>query len=165
MAAHRLQIPGRQLRRIAGCLARKNLAQVVKKEAKDIREKYIAPPNTTDFGVMFLPSEGLYAEVIRMGLLETLQREYRVNVAGPATMAALLNSLQMGFRTLAIGRRTSEVWNTLSAVKTEFGKFEEVLRKAQDNLAKTSTNLDQLIGVRTRVMQQKLKDLTMPEDR
>ena len=145
--------------------ARKNLAQVVKKEAKDIREKYIAPPNTTDFGVMFLPSEGLYAEVIRMGLLETLQREYRVNVAGPATMAALLNSLQMGFRTLAIGRRTSEVWNTLSAVKTEFGKFEEVLRKAQDNLAKTSTNLDQLIGVRTRVMQQKLKDLTMPEDR
>ena len=145
--------------------ARKNLAQVVKKEAKDIREKYIAPPNTTDFGVMFLPSEGLYAEVIRMGLLETLQREYRVNVAGPATRAALLNSLQMGFRTLAIGRRTSEVWNTLSAVKTEFGKFEEVLRKAQDNLAKTSTNLDQLIGVRTRVMQQKLKDLTMPEDR
>ena len=145
--------------------ARKNLAQVVKKEAKDIREKYLAPPNTTDFGVMFLPSEGLYAEVIRMGLLETLQREYRVNVAGPATMAALLNSLQMGFRTLAIGRRTSEVWNTLSAVKTEFGKFEEVLRKAQDNLAKTSTNLDQLIGVRTRVMQQKLKDLTMPEDR
>lgn len=145
--------------------ARKNLAQVVKKEAKDIREKYIAPPNTTDFGVMFLPSEGLYAEVIRMGLLETLQREYRVNVAGPATMAALLNSLQMGFRTLAIGRRTSEVWNTLSAVKTEFGKFEEVLRKAQDNLAKTSTNLDQLIGVRTRVMQQKLKDLTMPGDR
>ena len=145
--------------------ARKNLAQVVKKEAKDIREKYIAPPNTTDFGVMFLPSEGLYAEVIRMGLLETLQREYRVNVAGPATMAALLNSLQMGFRTLAIGRRTSEVWNTLSAVKTEFGKFEEVLRKAQDNLAKTSTNLDQLIGVRTRVMQQKLKYLTMPEDR
>ena len=145
--------------------ARKNLAQVVKKEAKDIREKYIAPPNTTDFGVMFLPSEGLYAEVNRMGQLETLQREYRVNVAGPATMAALLNSLQMGFRTLAIGRRTSEVWNTLSAVKTEFGKFEEVLRKAQDNLAKTSTNLDQLIGVRTRVMQQKLKDLTMPEDR
>ena len=140
--------------------ARKNLVTVVRQEAKDIREKYIAPPETTDFGIMFLPSEGLYAEVVRLGMVEVLQHEYRVTIAGPTTMAALLNSLQMGFRTLAIEKRTSEVWETLSAVKTEFTKFEDVLKKAQENLTKANSNLDELIGARTRVMQRKLRDVT-----
>ena len=140
--------------------ARKNLIAVVRQEAKDIREKYVAPPETTDFGIMFLPSEGLYAEVVRLGMVEALQHEFRVTVAGPTTMAALLNSLQMGFRTLAIEKRTSEVWATLSAVKTEFTKFEDVLKKAQENLTKANSNLDELIGARTRVMQRKLRDVT-----
>lgn len=133
---------------------------MIKNEAKDIKTKYIAPPNTTNFGIMFLPFEGLYAEVVRLGMVETLQHDYNVNIAGPTTMAALLNSLQMGFRTLAIQKRSSEVWDVLGAVKTEFGKFEDVLVKAQNNLNQANNNLDALIGTRTRVMQRKLKSVT-----
>ncbi len=144
--------------------AAKNLEKVIKSEAKDIRDKYIEPPYTTDFGIMFLPFEGLYAEVVRRGLLETLQREYKVNIAGPTTMAALLNSLQMGFRTLAIQKHSSEVWNVLGAVKTEFGKFGEVLASTQDKINKANAELDKLIGVRTRSIMRKLKDVTqLPE--
>ena len=140
--------------------AQKNLITMIKKEAKDIREKYVAPPNTTNFGIMFLPFEGLYAEVVRLGLVETLQHEYNVNIAGPTTMAALLNSLQMGFRTLAIQKRSSEVWDVLGAVKTEFGNFEGVLKQAQRNINLANNNLDTLIGTRTRVMQRKLRSVT-----
>ena len=125
--------------------------------AKDIRDKYIDPPNTTDFAIMFLPFEGLYAEVVRMGLLDALQRQYRVNIAGPTTFAALLNSLQMGFRTLAIQKRSGEVWNVLGAVKTEFETFGDVLTKAQQRIEQTSQELDKLVGVRTRKINSKLR--------
>lgn len=128
--------------------------------AKDIKNKYIAPPYTTDFAIMFLPTEGLYAEAIRHGMVERLQHEYRVNIAGPTTMAALLNSLQTGFQTLAIQKRSSEVWEVLGAVKTEFGNFENVLRKAQEKITSANTELDKLIGVRTRAINRKLKDVT-----
>ena len=110
---------------------RENLERVIKSEAKDIRDKYIEPPNTTDFGIMFLPFEGLYAKLCAEGLVEVLQRDYKVNIAGPTTMAALLNSLQMGFKTLAIQKHSSEVWDILGAVKNEFGKFESALTAAQ----------------------------------
>ena len=125
--------------------------------AKDIRDKYIDPPNTTDFAIMFLPFEGLYAEVVRMGLLDALQRQYRVNIAGPTTFAALLNSLQMGFRTLAIQKRSGEVWNVLGAVKTEFETFGGVLEAAQKRIEQTSQELDKLVGVRTRKINSKLR--------
>jgi DNA recombination protein RmuC len=140
--------------------AQKNLVTMIKKEAKDIRDKYVAPPGTTNFGIMFLPFEGLYAEVVRLGMVETLQHDYNVNIAGPTTMAALLNSLQMGFRTLAIQKRSSEVWDVLGAVKTEFGNFEGVLKQAQRNINLANSNLDTLIGTRTRVMQRKLRSVT-----
>lgn len=133
--------------------------------AKEIHDKYIDPPHTTDFGIMFLPFEGLYAEVVRRGLLETLARDYRITVAGPTTLAALLNSLQMGFRTLAIQKRSSEVWRVLGAVKTEFDKFGTVLRSAQQRLEQANSELDQLVGVRTRQIQRSLKDVDLlPED-
>ena len=125
--------------------------------AKDIRDKYIDPPNTTDFAIMFLPFEGLYAEVVRMGLLDALQRTYRVNIAGPTTFAALLNSLQMGFRTLAIQKRSGEVWNVLGAVKTEFETFGGVLEAAQKRIEQTSQELDKLVGVRTRKINSRLR--------
>ncbi len=128
--------------------------------AKDIRDKYIDPPNTTDFAIMFLPFEGLYAEVVRMGLLDALQRQYRVNIAGPTTFAALLNSLQMGFRTLAIQKRSGEVWNVLGAVKTEFETFGDVLTKAQQRIEQTSQELDKLVGVRTRKINSKLRAIS-----
>ena len=128
--------------------------------AKDIRDKYIDPPNTTDFAIMFLPFEGLYAEVVRMGLLDALQRTYRVNIAGPTTFAALLNSLQMGFRTLAIQKRSSEVWNVLGAVKTEFETFGGVLEAAQKRIEQTSQELDKLVGVRTRKINSKLRTVS-----
>ena len=128
--------------------------------AKDIRDKYIDPPNTTDFAIMFLPFEGLYAEVVRMGLLDALQRQYRVNIAGPTTFAALLNSLQMGFRTLAIQKRSGEVWNVLGAVKTEFETFGDVLTKAQQRIEQTSQELDKLVGVRTRKINSKLRTVS-----
>ena len=140
--------------------AQRNLIQMIRKEAKDIHDKYIAPPATTNFGILFLPFEGLYAEVVRLGMIEQLQRDYNVNIAGPTTMAALLNSLQMGFRTLAIQKRSGEVWKVLGAVKTELGNFESVLAKAQKNLNQANNNLETLIGVRTRAMQRRLKDVT-----
>ena len=133
--------------------------------AKDIRDKYIDPPNTTDFAIMFLPFEGLYAEVVRMGLVDTLQRQYRVNIAGPTTFAALLNSLQMGFRTLAIQKRSGEVWTVLGAVKTEFETFGTVLEAAQTRIEQTSRELDKLVGVRTRQINRKLKSVsTLPKE-
>ena len=144
--------------------AAKQLERVIKSEAKDIRDKYIEPPYTTDFGIMFLPFEGLYAEVVRRGLLEVLQREYKVNIAGPTTMAALLNSLQMGFKTLAIQKHSSEVWDILGAVKTEFDKFGDILEATQNKINQANAELDKLIGTRTRSIMRKLKNVTsLPE--
>lgn len=137
----------------------KALVTRIKGCAKDIKEKYLAPPNTTDFGILFLPFEGLYAEVLRnVGLFETLQRDYKIIITGPTTLAALLNSLQMGFRTLAIERRSSEVWELLGAVKSEFGKFGEVLEKTQKKLQEASNVIEQA-GVRSRAIERKLKDV------
>ena len=137
--------------------ARHALEKVVRSEAKDIRTKYVAPPDTTNFGIMFLPFEGLYAEVVNLGLVEVLQRDFQVNIAGPSTMAALLNSLQMGFRTLAIQKRSNEVWQVLAAVKTEFEKFADGLGKMQTRLRQTEDEMDKLIGVRTRAINRKLR--------
>lgn len=135
----------------------KSLEIRIKAEAKQIREKYIDPPNTTDFGIMFLPVEGLYAEVLRRpGLCDMLQREYRIVVTGPTTLAALLNSLHMGFRTLAIERRSSEVWELLGVVKTEFGKFGDVLAKTKKKLQEASNTIN-TAEVRTRAIERKLK--------
>lgn len=132
--------------------------------ARDIRDKYIDPPYTTEFGIMFLPTEGLYAEAVKQGLVERLQKEYRISIAGPSIMAALLNSLQMGFRSVAIQKRSGEVWKVLSAVKTEFGRFEEVLTHTQRQLIKANEDLDKLIGVRTRQIRSSLRRVTeMPE--
>ena len=127
-----------------------------KAEAKDIRDKYIDPPNTTEFAILFLPFEGLYAEAVNRGLVEELQKEYHVNLAGPSTMAALLNSLQMGFRAFAIQKRSSEVWQVLGAVKTEFDTFAKVLENTKKRLDQANGELDALIGVRTRQIQRKL---------
>lgn len=137
-------------------LAQKELDTIIKKSAKDIHDKYIDVPNTTEFAIMFLPFEGLYAEVVRRGFVESLQRDYKINIAGPTTMAALLNSLQMGFRTLAIQKRSSEVWEVLGAVKSEFEKFGTVLENAQNKLNLAQKELDHLVGVRTRQIQKKL---------
>lgn len=137
------------------------LHRVIKSSAKDVRDKYLDPPNTTDFGIMFLPFEGLYAEVVRdTTLLEELSREYKVIVAGPTTLAALLNSLQMGFRTLNIEKRSSEVWKVLQAVKTEFSRFEEALRKAKDKIDKAGEEIDELVGSRTRRINSRLRNLS-----
>lgn len=133
------------------------LSQRIRSFAKEIHDKYIEPPYTTDFAILFLPFEGLYAEVVNRGLVETLQRDYRINIAGPSTMAALLNSLQMGFRTLAIQKRSSEVWTVLGAVKTEFDKFHDVLTMTQQRLDQANKELDKLVGTRTRMIQRKLK--------
>ena len=140
-------------------LAQKALVQRIKSEAKDIHDKYIDPPNTTEFAIMFLPFEGLYSEVVNMGLVEALQREYKVNIAGPSTMAALLNSLQMGFKTLAVQKRSAEVWKILGGVKTEFDKFNDVLVMTQQRLDQANKELDKLVGVRTRQIQRQLKDV------
>ena len=140
------------------------LEQRIKAFAKDIRDKYVAPPYTTDFGIMFLPIEGLYAEVVRRGLIETLQNEYHVNIAGPTTMAALLNSLQMGFKTLAIQKRSGEVWKLLGAVKTEFDKFGNVVEAAQKRLEQAGNELDKLVTTRTRMIQRKLAQVTSLPD-
>ncbi len=145
-------------------IAKKNLENAIKKAAKDISEKYIEPPFTTDFAIMFLPFEGLYAEVINMGLVETLQRDYKINIAGPTTMAALLNSLQMGFKTLAIQKRSSEVWNVLGAVKNEFSKFEETLEATQKKITQANESLEKLVGTRTRMINSKLKKISMLND-
>ncbi|MGH8455660.1 MAG: DNA recombination protein RmuC [Stenotrophobium sp.] len=141
------------------------LANRLRLEAKTIHEKYIEPPHTTDFALMFLPTEGLYAEAIRCpGLSDELQRLYRVTLAGPTTLTALLNSLQMGFRTLAIEKRSSEVWKVLSAVKTEFGKFGEVLDKVKKKLDEASNQIEQT-NTRSRVMQKHLRNVeALPSD-
>ena len=136
----------------------------LKQEAKDVSSKYIAPPATTDFAIIFLPFEGLYAEAVNRGMVEELQKRYKVNLAGPSTMAALLNSLQMGFRTLAIEKRSSEVWEILRSVRTEFDKFGDVLEASQKHLQQVSGDLDQLVGVRTRQIQSKLKNVEKLED-
>lgn len=139
--------------------AQKALVQRIKGEAKDIHDKYIDPPNTTEFAIMFLPFEGLYSEAVNMGLVEVLQREYKVNIAGPSTMASLLNSLQMGFKTLAVQKRSAEVWKILGGVKNEFDKFNDVLVMTQQRLDQANKELDKLVGVRTRQIQRQLKDV------
>ena len=143
----------------------KNFEYSVKKCAKDIREKYINPPITTDFAIMFVPTEGLYAEILRRtGLFELLQREYRVTVVGPANLVAFLNSLQMGFRTLAIEKRSSEVWQILGAVKTQFGQFASILEKTKKKLQEASNVIDDA-GVKSRVIEKKLKNVQeLPAD-
>jgi len=134
--------------------------------AKNIRDKYLDPPNTTDFGIMFLPAEGLYAEVLRRtGLVETLQREFKVVITGPTTLAALLNSLQMGFRTLAIEKRSSAVWTLLGAVKTEFSTFGGILEKTQKKIQEAG-NIIEKAATRSRSIERRLKNvqvLTMPD--
>lgn len=133
------------------------LRNAVLKAAKDIRTKYISPPYTTEFAIMFLPFEGLYAEVLRLGLVDTLQRDYRINIAGPTTMAAMLNSFQMGFRSLALQKQSGEVWDTLAKVRTEFDKFGDVLVKTQTKMEQAQKDLEKLVGVRTRGIQRALK--------
>lgn len=143
---------------------RNKLKSAVKRYAKDIHSKYIDVPHTTDFGIMFLPLEGLYAEVLKTGVVEEIQRDSHINVAGPTTMAALLNSLQMGFRTLTLQKRSSEVWKILSNVKKEFNTFEEVLSEAQKKLNLASDSLEKVVGVRTRQIKKSLSDITdVPE--
>lgn len=144
--------------------AGKLLERAVRKAAKDIHDKYVEPPATTDFAILFLPFEGLYAEVVRRGLIEILQRDYKINIAGPTTMAALLNSLQMGFRTLAIQKHSGEVWDVLGAVKTEFDKFGGVLAATQNRINQANAELDKLIGTRTRSIQRKLRSVATLEE-
>ncbi len=142
----------------------KSLDRVINSEAKDIADKYIYPPNTTNFAIMFLPFEGLYAEVVNRGMVEQLQRKYKVNIAGPSTMAALLNSLQMGFDTLAIRKRSAEIEKVLQAVKTEFDKFDTVLAAAQKKLNGANTDLEKLIGTRSKMIRSKLKNVSKLEN-
>ncbi|MBF0105948.1 MAG: DNA recombination protein RmuC [Deltaproteobacteria bacterium] len=146
-------------------LTKKELESAIKKSAKDIRDKYIDPPHTTDFGILFLPTEGLYAEIVRESiLLETLHRDLRVIVAGPSTLAALLNSLQMGFQTLTFEKRSHEIREILGAVKKEFGTFGDVLKNVQTRLHGASDDLDKLVGTRTRKIQLKLRNVEeLPE--
>jgi DNA recombination protein RmuC len=138
----------------------KQLEITIKRMAKDIHDKYVEPPFTTDFAIMFLPFENIYAEVIRRtSLIETLQKDFKIVVTGPTTLGAILNSLQMGFRTLAIQKRTSEVWNVLGAVKTEFGKFGGMLEKVQKNLQNAGDQLEEVMGKRTRAIERKLRQV------
>ncbi|MDR0290502.1 MAG: DNA recombination protein RmuC, partial [Treponema sp.] len=143
---------------------KKELEKKIKLFAKDIKTKYVDPPNTTDFAIMFLPFEGLYAEVLRIpGLLESMQRDYKISITGPTTLAAFLNTLQMGFRTLAVEKRTSEIWELLGAVRTEFGKFGEILEKTKQKLDQASREIDNA-GTRSRAIERKLRDVqTLPE--
>jgi len=157
---HNLQIALDAGDKIAAEAARKSLVSSIKTFAKEISSKYLAPPHTTDFGIMFLPVEGLFAEVVRQpGLIEVLQRDYKVIVTGPTTLSAILHSLQMGFRTLAIQQRSSEVWDVLGAVKTEFKRFGDVLGKTQKKLSDAHDELEKLIGTRTRMMLSKLRSV------
>lgn len=144
--------------------ARRVLRDRLRSFAKDIHDKYIDPPNTTDFALMFLPVEGLYAEAVRLGMIEQLQKEFKVNLAGPTTTAALLNSLQLGFRTLAVQKRSAEVWKVLGAVKSEFSKFALVLEGAQKRLNQANEELDKLVGVRTRQIQRTLREVELPAE-
>ena len=138
----------------------KQLEITIKRMAKDIHEKYVEPPFTTDFAILFLPFENIYAEVIRRtSLVETLQKDYKIVVTGPTTLGAILNSLQMGFRTLAIQKRTSEVWGVLGAVKTEFGKFGGMLEKVQKNLQNAGDQLEEVMGKRTRAIERRLRQV------
>ena len=138
----------------------KQLEVTLKRMAKDIHDKYIEPPYTTDFAILFLPFESIYAEVIRRtSLVETLQKDYKIIVTGPTTLGAILNSLQMGFRTLAIQKRTSEVWSVLGAVKTEFGKFGGMLEKVQKNLQSAGDQLEEVMGKRIRAIERKLRQV------
>ena len=148
----------------AAATMRKALYNVLRQEAKDIHDKYIEVPYTTNFGILFLPFEGLYAEVVSSGVTETLQRDYQITVAGPSTMAALLNALQMGFRTLAIQKRSGEVWTVLGAVKTEFEKFGTGLAQMQRHLNQTGSDLEELIGTRSRAITRKLESVQQLED-
>ena len=148
----------------AAAAMRKALYNVLRQEAKDIHDKYIEVPYTTNFGILFLPFEGLYAEVVSGGVTETLQRDYQITVAGPSTMAALLNALQMGFRTLAIQKRSGEVWTVLGAVKTEFEKFGTGLAQMQRHLNQTGSDLEELIGTRSRAITRKLESVQQLED-
>ena len=148
----------------AAATMRKALYNVLRQEAKDIHDKYIEVPYTTNFGILFLPFEGLYAEVVSGGVTETLQRDYQITVAGPSTMAALLNALQMGFRTLAIQKRSGEVWTVLGAVKTEFEKFGTGLAQMQRHLNQTGSDLEELIGTRSRAITRKLESVQQLED-
>lgn len=136
--------------------AQQTLTQVIRKCAKDIHDKYICPPYTTNFAILFLPFEGLYAEVINLGMVETLQQNFQVNIAGPSTMAAMLNALQMGFQTLAIQKRSTEVWQVLQQVQTEFDRFADVLQKTQNTLHSADSQLERLVGTRTRAIQRQL---------
>lgn len=136
------------------------LKNAIIKAARDIRLKYIYPPLTTDYGIMFLPFEGLYAEVLRLNLTDILQREYHVNIAGPTTMSAMLNSLQLGFRSMAMQKRSTEVWDTLENVKTEFEKFNDALLRTQARMDQTQKELENLIGVRTRGIQKALRNVS-----
>lgn len=145
--------------------AAKVLLATLKAEARDIRDKYIDPPNTTEFAIMFLPFEGLYAEAVNRGLVEVLQREYKVNIAGPSTMAALLNSIQMGFKTLAVQKRSAEAFRILEEVKTEFDKFAQGLLLTQQRLDQANSELDRLVGVRTRQIQKRLAGLSVFDDK
>ena len=140
--------------------ARKELRNKIKTFAKDIANKYIDVPNTTDFAIMFLPIEGLYIEVLEMGLFEEIQREYKINIVGPSTLSALLNALQMGFKSYVIQKRSAEVFKLLSAVKTEFNTFADVLANAQKKINLANDELDKLVGTRTRMIQSKLKSIT-----
>lgn len=138
----------------------KQLENTIKRMAKDIHDKYVEPPFTTDFAILFLPFENIYAEVIRRtALVETLQKDFKIVVTGPTTLGAILNSLQMGFRTLAIQKRTSEVWSVLGAVKTEFGKFGGMLEKVQKNLQNAGDQLEEVMGKRTRAIERKLRQV------
>lgn len=148
----------------AAAAMRKALYNALRQEAKDIHDKYIEVPYTTNFGILFLPFEGLYAEVVSGGVTETLQRDYQITVAGPSTMAALLNALQMGFRTLAIQKRSGEVWTVLGAVKTEFEKFGTGLAQMQRHLNQTGSDLEELIGTRSRAITRKLESVQQLED-
>ena len=143
---------------------RKMLKARLKEEAKSISAKYVSPPETTEFAIMFLPFEGLYSEAVNLGMIEILQHDYKVNIAGPSTMAALLNSLRMGFRTLAIQKKSGEVWNVLGAVKKEFQSFAEVLDKTRKNLRQADDNLELLVGRRTRAINKKLDKIEVSTD-
>ena len=138
---------------------RAKLRQSIRKYAKDIADKYIDVPNTTDFGIMFLPIEGLYIEALDMGLFEEIQKEFRVNLAGPTTLTAILNALQMGFKTLVIQKKSADVFKLLGAVKTEFAKFADSLDKAQKKVNAASDELDNLVGARTKKIRTKLNQI------
>lgn len=140
-------------------VAKNDLYKSLKDSAKEIRDKYVNVPYTTDFAIMFLPIEGLYAEAVKLDLFEVLQREYKINIAGPSTLTALLNSLQMGFQTLAMQEKSQEIWETLEAVKTEFNKFGDVLGKVQERLTSANKELDLLVGRRTRAIQRRLRNV------